>query len=827
MGLLDLLSVAVAAALGCAGWFELRRRKRQFEQRANELAEQRERLRSVLDQGRELISRFLPDSELTYVNAAYCAHFRRVEDELIGRRWLELVPKAYFAEVQDRLRRLRPARPSTTSEHVLLAPNGEQTWMRWTHHAFFDETGKPIEFQSFGWDITSRRRAEEERLSAEKRLTDIISAAGEYVWEVDLDTRWISLSDRAEEVFAQSRMQLLGQRLFDFMPEPAASGMQQWFRDQQLRRRSFRNMEYPHRRTDGTVRWVRISGEPVFDGNGALVGFRGTGLDITEERNGISALRESKQQLDLAISAASLGIWDYDLLSGELVWNRRWADVLGVPRSSHVPTLDDWFEHVYSEDRDEVARLFQAHLDGKNAVFEAEYRVRSGDGEIIWVLDRGTVVERTVNGRSVRAIGMVQDITAQRESETELRRAKDEADRANMAKSEFLADMSHEIRTPMTAILGYMELLDESGEDGDPKRRADAVVSIRRNGDHLLQLINDILDLSKIEAEKFSIEDRRCSPLEIVQEIFTRMQVRSAEKGLKMQLEPIYPLPAELQSDPTRLRQILVNLVGNAVKFTESGSVHIRVEFEATPVRRFIVEVADTGVGIEQDQLDAIFDPFAQADTSMSRRFGGTGLGLGISRRLAMMLGGDISVESTPDEGSRFRLHLNLDEGPLKLLAAPAEVEGEPAPALPAPTAAKAAAGTIKGRILLAEYGPDNQRQISFFLRKAGAEVEIAGNGAIAIEKLLAALETDEPFDMVLLDMQMPEFDGYGAATKLREMGITTPIIALTAHARSGDRERCIDAGCDDYTTKPVNRPLLAELCTRWIEIGDERRAAA
>ncbi len=847
----------MAGAAGMVAWSFLRT-KSLLGKQAIELGRREDHLRSVLDQGSELICRYLPDTSLTYVNAAYCLAFRRDEEDLLGRRWLEIVPKTFHSEVSAALRKLRPTRPSITTEHEMVAHSGDPRWERWTHHAIFDGSGKVIEYQSFGWDISSRKLVEQRMVAAEGRLEDIIKAAGEYIWEVDLDGHWISLSDQAEEVLGLPVPKLLGKGPHDFMAEPAASGMQQWIVEQQRLRRSFRNMEYPHRRPDGAVRWVRISGEPVFGPSDALVGFRGTGLDITEERNSIHALRESQQQLDLAISAAALGIWDYDVSNQRLVWNRRWAEILGVPRASHVPSLETWFERIHPEDRPEVNERFQQHLRGEHAIFEAEYRLQAGDGRWIWVLDRGTVVERTVTGESLRAIGMVQDMTQRRQAEAELRAAKEAADRANKAKSEFLANMSHEIRTPMTAVLGYMDILTEEWDRCDEEldetaaKQRDAALSIQSNGLHLLQLINDILDLSKIEAEKFDIEWAPTSPVSICDDIYSMMLVRARDKNITLELAPEWPLPEAFQSDPTRLRQVLVNLIGNAIKFTEEGTVRLVLSFEDGPSPRMIFDIHDTGIGIDAGQIDSLFQPFSQADNSMSRKFGGTGLGLVISRRLAQMLGGDIEVQSRLGVGSRFRLILAArNPGGVRLLdapttcplprpalttgpATPAATDSQTAapgatrpssvetPAPAAPSSSKAPEG-IDGRILLAEDGADNQRLISYFLRKAGAEVEIAENGAIAMQMLLAKRDAGEPFDMVLMDMQMPELDGYGATSQLREMGITTPIVALTAHAMNGDRERCISAGCDDYATKPINRPKLVQTCCDWIAKGRAR----
>ncbi len=399
------------------------------------------------------------------------------------------------------------------------------------------------------------------------------------------------------------------------------------------------------------------------------------------------------------------------------------------------------------------------------------------------------------------------------ERTNELSHATKQAEAANVAKSDFLANMSHEIRTPMTAILGFAEVVLANVTD---EQSVDGLKTIQKNGRHLLEIINDILDLSKIESDKMDVEWIQCSPCQIINDVISLMLVRTNAKGLKLEATYDGPIPEQIQSDETRLRQALINLVGNAVKFTETGTIRIvaRMKDPAESEQPMIeFDVVDSGIGMTEEQLSKLFQPFVQADTSTTRNFGGTGLGLTISKRFAEMLGGSIEVSSVAGEGSTFTLSVatgSLDG--VKMIAGPDDVAATTAPNRRL-TGKKM---ELDCRILLAEDGPDNQRLISFVLKKAGAEVTVADNGQIALDLALEARDEGNPFDVILMDMQMPVLDGYCATRKLREEGYTAPIIALTAHAMAGDRKKCTDAGCDDYTTKPIDKTLLIDLVARY-----------
>ena len=406
------------------------------------------------------------------------------------------------------------------------------------------------------------------------------------------------------------------------------------------------------------------------------------------------------------------------------------------------------------------------------------------------------------------------EVEVERRSQA-LREALLKAEQANRTKSDFLANMSHEIRTPMTAILGYSEnLLDH---DLPNSERQTAIQAILRNGKHLLSVINDILDISKIEAGKLEIEKLAYSPMRVVAEVVDLLRGRAQERGIALETQLRGPLPEAIFTDPTRLRQILINLIGNAIKFTEKGSVRLRVLFRptgdaASHQPQLVYEVSDTGIGLSEQQMSRLFTPFSQADSSTSRRYGGTGLGLAISRRLAHALGGDVTAASRLGVGSTFRV--TIATGPLDKLAMIAEPKlhsflANVDQVKPAKPVVNTLGAPLAIRLLLAEDGPDNQRLLSFILKKAGVKVAIVENGLQAYEQALAAEQKGEPFDVILMDMQMPVMDGYTATAKLRGMGYKRPIVALTAHAMAGDREKCLASGCDDYATKPVDRAKL------------------
>jgi len=546
--------------------------------------------------------------------------------------------------------------------------------------------------------------------------------------------------------------------------------------------------------------------------------------EITDRKRAEESLQESEALFraitensgDLTIIVDRAGHIKYLSPAITRITGQRPEELLGKPprRFMHpddVATVDEAIEFARTQQRRGQPQSIQGrmrHCDGHWVWLEATVTsmldVPGVDGIVANVRD---ITERIQTQRELQSYA-----AAMRESNESLARLNRQAEAATRAKSEFLANMSHEIRTPLTAIMGFAEMLLTEGDIGKaPPQRIEAVHTIIRNSDYLLRLINDILDLSKIEAGKMEIERQTVTLRELVDEVVQLTQLRAREKQLPIHVSYESAVPTLIHTDPTRLRQVLINLVANAIKFTESGHVGISIRYERDgrngPELQFAV--SDTGIGMSEEQLQRLFQPFTQADGSTTRRFGGTGLGLSISKRLVEWLGGRIEVTSQPGQGSTFRVSIDpgkVDGASFILPIGNAPQSHDAAVARPA-----ASPVDLNHRILLAEDALDTQRLVKVILAKAGAEVVCVTDGQAAFETALAARRDGTPFDLILMDMQMPVLDGYEATRRLRLANYQGPIVALTAHAMSGEREKCLNAGCDGYATKPINREALLQ----------------
>ncbi len=469
-------------------------------------------------------------------------------------------------------------------------------------------------------------------------------------------------------------------------------------------------------------------------------------------------------------------------------------------------------EFIHPEDRDSLFKAFNAVLAAQKE-FRAEFRVPTPTAGVVWFEDSPRI-SRAEDGLPDGLFVILRDVTERHAMEERLHSAKEAAESASRAKSEFLANMSHEIRTPMTAILGYSDLLfEEELATGMSPERSTAWEAIRRNGDHLLGLINSLLELSQIESGELSLEPKNCRPLDLVLDVVTSLKAGAFQKNLALKLETEGPMPDAVHIDPVRLRQILFNLIGNAIKFTDHGEIRVVArQVHGGAEQQLQFDVIDTGIGISDEQISRLFGRFTQGESGANRRFGGTGLGLAISQRLATLLGGGIEVESRLGEGSRFRLTVNVSP---ESIASTRDKDVEKT-CVPEPPRQISSTALCDVRLLLAEDGPDNQRLLSFILTRAGANVTLAENGKLAVEEALG-----RPYDVILMDMQMPVMDGYAATGELRRLGYGGPIIAVTAHAIAGDRQKCLAAGCDEYLSKPLDYRQLVRIVAEFVEKRD------
>jgi PAS domain S-box-containing protein len=729
-------------------------------------------------------------------------------------------------------------RPSSSMREAIL------------NHAQGDFAGRPIvhSCDELGLIADSLDRLFTSLSDRESHLSAMLESSLDCIITIDAQGRILEFNPAAERTFGYQRHKVVGRQIAEMvipesLRERHRKGLARFLSTGESTVLG-RRVEVNAQRSNGeefpvelAIMPVRTTDPPVFT---AFL------RDITIRRRAQEALRESEQRFRMLADSAPVLIWMCDEQQIFNYFNKGWLNFTG--RTAAHETGKGWQVGVHLDDYQRLQQTFFSAIRSRQP-FQTEFRLRRHDGQYRWMNSVG-VPRFTADGAFAGLIGTCTDVTERilaqqdleksffevavareqmedqthlmRQKNDELQDAREAAEAAARSKTEFLANMSHEIRTPMTAILGFADvLMGEEGLEPSAEERRAAYETIKRNGQYLLTLINDILDLSKIEIGKLAVEFLPCCPQGIVREVVELLGHRAASKGLQLTLHSEEGLPDDMLSDPTRLRQILVNLIGNAVKFTQAGRVDVRLRriVESHSVS-LLCEISDTGIGMDEDQLTRLFAPFTQADMSTTRQFGGTGLGLTISRHLARLLGGDISVISRPGSGSTFTLRLPLTEAPDLPPQMPEIVSDDR-------SVAEEPLRLTGSKLLLAEDGIDNQRLLSYVLRAAGAEVIVVENGKLALEVALADRDRGEDFDLILMDMQMPVMDGYSASIALRRSGVECPIIALTAHAMASDRQKCLDAGCTDYASKPIDRKSLVKLVASHLAAGNCQSSSA
>jgi PAS domain S-box-containing protein len=699
-------------------------------------------------------------------------------------------------------------------ELQLVAATGENKWVRAICRPIV-ENGRVVRVRGSLQDITDRKLADEAREVATQRLSKFASQlpGAIYLYRLGPDNKSCVpyASDKIESILGIPQ-DLINDNEIDAFAKVHAEDYNGVLESIQ---KSAKNLspfsrEFRVVGDDGATRWISCDAVPEREPDGSTL-WHGYMKEVTEAHQAAIQLEDAKIRLEEAQALARIGSWSYDVTTDTHHWSKQMYKIFGFESSAAPP---DYQKMLNTLDRTDAVKLDEAVKAARinGTPYSLDVRIQQTNSGVRYVRCEGRS-RCDSGGKIVGLFGTSADVTAEVEREQALKIARNQADAANRTKSEFLANMSHEIRTPLTAILGFAEVLREDVNFAAPPHWIHDLDTIASAGKHLLSIINDILDLSKIEADKTTLELIETPLIEVLSDVERLLQTTASGKGVKLSTKISSPIPDRILCDPTRLRQILMNLVGNAVKFTEAGTIVISVgHSQATDNASLIIDIEDTGRGINQEQSQALFQAFEQADNTVSRKHGGTGLGLTISRRLAVLMGGDVTLERTQlGKGSCFRLVLPLVPVAGSVLIKSIE-ERQISTTKVSPEKV-----FVQGRILLAEDGPDNQRLIAFLLKKAGATVDVADDGKIALAMIDKANESGTPYDLLITDMQMPVMDGYMLAKTLRSRGDRIPIVALTAHAQAEDRQKCVDAGCDDYLSKPIDKHSLLSFCAKWI----------
>ncbi len=737
--------------------------------------------------------------------------------------WCSSIDAGDVEAVQAAVTRAVAARTGFETTWRVRGSGGEpQRWLLSRGRPQVDAGGELTSYLGIVIDITDRLQAQSALRRSDARLRTLVDTLPDLVWLKDPDGVYLTCNRRAEQLFGASEADILGRTDSDFVSAEVAAS----FRDHDraalaaggpvVKEEELVFASDGHRELHQTIK------TPIRDAEGELIGVLGVGRDITELRRTAQELEAHRQHLEEVVEqrtrelaterrrlddilvGTDAGTWERNIVSGEAVYNERWAGMLGYTLAQLAPlTHRTWTSLVHPDDLPAAEALLRQHFQGQLPLYECELRMKHRQGHWVWVHARGKITGRSADGQPLLMSGTHLDISLRKAAEIELHRAKEAAEAAASAKGHFLANMSHEIRTPLNGVLGLAQI---GYRDSKGRGRAQATFGrILDSGKVLLSIVNDILDFSKIEAGKLAIETMPFDPASIVHETVQGMAVLASAKSLPVVAE-IDGLPAAVLGDPLRITQILYNLLANAIKFTESGEVRVCASVQGGDL---VFAVYDTGIGIEPEALERLFQPFEQADGSFSRKFGGTGLGLTISRRLAELMEGALDVRSAPGQGSTFTLRL-----PLRPTDRPVLVGSRPS-----------AAGTVRLaglRLLVAEDNAVNQLVMDELLRAEGAEVVLADDGRQALEAVQRAVQ---PFDLVLMDVQMPGMDGLEATRLLGLSHPGLPVIGQTAHALKEEMDRCLAAGMVATVQKPIDLEVLVSTLLEQVQITRDGRA--
>lgn len=667
-------------------------------------------------------------------------------------------------------------------------------------------------------DITDRKHMDNALAASEKEFRLLAQAMPQIVWVCDAHGSSIYVNQQWADYTGLSLDEYYGQGWSKSIhPEDQQRAQQAW--DQAVRDRGAYSQECRLRRFDGQYGWWLVRGVPVMDAHGEVAKWFGTCTHIDELKRTEMALRQSEERLNFAMERSQMATWDIDLDSGVVQRSDGHDQIFGYTSKLWTWSHGAFLDHVLPPDRVMVEEKFRVAMDAR-VDLSVECRIQAVDGAVRWIWTCGGC-RTDADGRSHMA-GILQDITQRKHTEEELRRYRDHlqdlvtartqelnearktAEMASLAKSQFLANMSHEIRTPLGAISGMSRLVRREPLSPDQRSHLDKLETAAA---HLNSTINDILDLSKIEAGKFDLLDEPLQLDHLIADVVDMCHEHAVVKKLQI-TGSAGPLPPHLYGDPTRLRQALLNYLGNAVKFTDAGTINLRAQAleESDDDVLILLEVQDTGIGINKDKLAKLFQAFEQADSSISRQYGGTGLGLVITKKLAQAMGGDAGVTSSLGTGSTFWLTARLRKGLPAALPVPDLSIQNPADRLRTDFLGK--------RVLVADDDDFNREIGKIVLEDVGLVVDLAEDGRRAVE-----MARQVHYDVILMDMQMPKLDGLGATQAIRLFpdGLAIPIVAMTANAFAEDKAQCLASGMNDFITKPFDSQVLYSKILHWM----------
>lgn len=769
-------------------WFKLR------DVRENEMAELKRLARIARDTINGVI---ITDSNgaIEWVNEGF--------ERISGYRLSELVGKSPGSvlrgpktgtEADEEMKACVARGEGFSVETVNYHKSGRPYWVSIKCEPFF-EPGMPPKFMAIETDITDRVMAEREIRETQERIADFARVSSDWFWELDEDLCFTFVSEQFETLTGYKVVDRLGHSVFELSHTDVAAWKEH--RERLAAHAPFRNFQYPLTCADGKTIDLSVSGEPIFDRQGNFRGYRGTCRDVTSQKNTERALASSENLYRTLAATAPVGVFRANS-QGKVIYVNDWlSETTGYP--SHLFLADDWIKTVHDADRERIEQAWRDYLAGHRSLRE-EVRIFHADEDGVIHMFVQASPEKDKRGNVIGHVGTFTDITTQKQHEAKLiqiqeslEAARDEAEAANRAKSEFLATMSHEIRTPMTGVMGFADLLQQEKMSPEGREKVNKIKEATRA---LLRILNDILDVSKLDANKLEIEKldfNLPSLVKSVVDLFGERPGLDRGKNLSIKVEFSEDFPLQMHGDPTRLRQILVNLIGNAVKFTDEGEVRVscdRVDQSGKGGIRISVE--DTGIGIKPEVVPMLFNEFTQADASVTRLFEGTGLGLAICKRLVERQGGEIGVESTYGRGSKFWFTLPYEPAVGKVIHDAAEVAH-------AATNFKA---ERRLNILIAEDNDLNQQILTAIVSGFGHDVDIAENGKQAVDKYAAG-----SYDLILMDVRMPEMSGPEATRLIRKMvgnRSKVPIIALTADLTSEHKREYLEAGMNAVSAKPV-----------------------